>query len=131
MEMRIYEGMFLLEPGQASQEWESTKKQVLSMLERRGAEIINAKKWGERKFAYEIKGHKRGTYLLIYFKMAPGNLSVLKRDLQLSEFVLRNMILVHRKQFNIPEIPENLDAEKVTDGSPEAPKSEEDKKSDE
>lgn len=127
MEMRIYEGMFLLEPGQASQEWESTKKQVLSMLERRGAEIINAKKWGERKFAYEIKGHKRGTYLLIYFKMPPGNLSIVKRDLQLSEFVLRNMILVHRKQFNIPEIPENIDAEKTGENPPETAKTEEEK----
>ena len=107
---RTYEGMFLLDPTKATQEWESSKKQVIAMLERRGATILSAKKWADRKLAYEIKGHKRGTYLLIYFKMESKNIAVLRRDLNLTELVLRNMILAHDKHFSIPEA-ENTDQE--------------------
>lgn len=129
MEMRTYEGMFLLDPTQASQDWENTKQQVIAMLERRGGKVLNARKWGERKLAYEIKGHKRGTYLLVYFQMAPNNQPILQRDLQLSELVLRNLILVCDKSFKVTdiekiavedEVPENAQEE-----SPEEKETEE------
>lgn len=107
MEMRTYEGMFLLDPTQAAQEWEKMKNVITGMIEKRGGTIVSAKKWGERKLAYEIKGHKRGTYVLIYFQMTPQTITTLRRDFLLSETVLRSLILVHTKPFKIPEIPDN------------------------
>lgn len=95
MDVRTYEGMFMLEP--ATQEWDNTKKQVIAMVERREGVIISARKWGERKLAYEIKGHKRAAYLLMYFQMPPENINVLRRDLQLSELVMRTLIIVQPK----------------------------------
>lgn len=120
--MRTYEGLFLLDPTKATQDWEGIKKQIIGMLERRNATIISAKKWAERKLAYEIKGHKRGVYLLIYFQMPAENVNVVRRDIQLSETVLRNLIIVHQK----PLTKEMLDkivspdvAEKIGDNSAE------------
>jgi len=110
MESRTYEGLFLLDPTQINQEWDKVKNEVVAMLERRDGNIINAKKWGERKLAYEIKGHRRGTYLLVYFQMPPENLSVLQRDFQLSELVLRNLIIVYKRPIEETE-PEEESAE--------------------
>ena len=120
MEMRIYEGMFLLDPTQAAQEWEKIKTQVTEVIERRGGKIINAKKWGERKLAYEIKHHKRGTYFLAYFEMPTQNITILRRDFHLSEIVLRCLILVHKAPFKIPELPEVTESETEPNSQHEA-----------
>ncbi len=97
MEQRTYEGMFMLDPTKAAQEWDNLKKQITGMIERRGGAILNAKKWGERKLAYEIKGHKRAAYLLVYFTLPSLNLNTLRRDLQLSELVMRTLLLARTK----------------------------------
>lgn len=113
METRTYEGMFLLDSTQAAQDWENLRKQIVAMLERRGAAILSAKKWAERKLAYEIKGHKRGTYFLAYFNMEPQYVKILREDFQLSEFILRSLVLVHDKDFKVPENIETIDPEAV------------------
>ncbi len=102
MNLRTYEGLFLIDPV-TSQDWDGIKNKVAEMLTRRDGQIISAKKWGERKLAYEIKGHKRGTYLLVYFQMPPENITVVKRDIQLAEIVLRMMILAYKKPVSIQE----------------------------
>lgn len=113
---RTYEGMFLLDPTQAAQEWDKLKTQVTGMLERRGGVILSAKKWGEKKLAYEIKGHKRGTYFLVYFEMPVENVNIVRRDFQLSEIILRDLIIAHKKPFKIPEVPE-ISEEETTQAS--------------
>lgn len=106
MEMKTYEAMFLVDSTQATQEWDTLKNQIVGMIEKHAGVIINAKKWGERKLAYEIKKHKRVTYLLVYFQMPPENIAIVRRDFQLSEVVLRHLIIVHKKNFTPPEIQE-------------------------
>lgn len=96
-ELRTYEGMFMLDPTKATQEWDNLKKQILSLIERKGGSIINAKKWGERKLSYEIKRHKRAVYLLVYFQLPSLHLNALRNDLQLSELVMRFLIVVRNK----------------------------------
>lgn len=107
MELKTYEGMFMLDPTKAAQEWDNMKKQIIGMIERRGGVIISARKWGERKLSYEIKSHKRAAYLLIYFQSPPENISILRRDLQLSEMVMRTLILAH-SQSSVKEQQERL-----------------------
>ncbi len=91
--MRLYEGMFIISDTVASADWEAAVKHVEDLLKNRGAEIIKSEKWEERKFAYKLKGHKRGTYLLIYFNATPDSISPLKRDFELSDNVLRTLIV--------------------------------------
>jgi len=89
-----YEGMFMLDPTKTSQEWDKLKEQITDMIKRRDGVVLHSRKWGEKKLAYEIKGNKRATYLLIYFEMPPQNVNTLRRDLQLSELVMRTLIIV-------------------------------------
>lgn len=91
--MRLYEGMFIISDTIASADWEGTVNHVQDLLKNRGAEILDSQKWDERKFAYKLKGHKRGTYLLIYFNAPEDSIVHMKRDLQLSDNVLRTLIV--------------------------------------
>ncbi len=85
--------MFIIDNTIANADWDAAVKQVSDILESRGVEVIKSEKWEERKFAYKLKGHKRGNYLLIYFKAPPDSVTPIKRDLQLSDNVLRSLIV--------------------------------------
>jgi small subunit ribosomal protein S6 len=87
-----YEAMFLLSQAVAA-DLGSAVDHIKEILARGHAEIIAMKKWDDRRLAYEIKGQKRGVYILAYFK-APGvDISHVERDCNLSEKVLRALIL--------------------------------------
>ncbi len=91
--MRLYEGMFIISDTVAGSDWEAAVKHVEDLLKNRGAEILRSEKWEERKFAYKLKGHKRGTYLLIYFNAPEDSIVLIKRDFELSDNVLRTLIV--------------------------------------
>ena len=91
--MRLYEGMFIISDTVAGADWEAAVKHVEDLLKNRGAEILKSEKWEDRKFAYKLKGYKRGSYLLIYFNAPEDSISPMKRDFELSDNVLRTLIV--------------------------------------
>ncbi len=91
--MKTYEAMFLLDNREVKKGWEPLKESVDSILTKRGAEIVVAKRWDERKLAYEIKKQRRATYYLSYLKADPSAIDEIRRDLELSVPVLRYLIL--------------------------------------
>jgi len=91
--LRLYEGMFIISDTVAGADWEVTVKHVEGLLKNRGAEILKSEKWEDRKFAYKLKGHKRGAYLLVYFNAPTDSISPMKRDFELSDNVLRTLIV--------------------------------------
>lgn len=87
-----YEAMFLV--GQAAAaDLAGVVEHIKEVLARGHAEIIAMKKWDERRLAYEIKKQKRGLYILVYFKAPGGSLAHIERDCNLSEKLLRVLIL--------------------------------------
>ncbi len=91
--MRLYEGMFIISDTVAGADWEAAVKHVEDLLKNRGAEILKSEKWEDRKFAYKLKGHKRGAYLLVYFNAPTDSITLIKRDFELSDNVLRTLIV--------------------------------------
>jgi small subunit ribosomal protein S6 len=93
-----YEGMFLLDSTKAATAWEDTVKHVHDILTKHSSEIVASRQWDERRLAYPIEGHKKGTYLLTYFKTEGGKLNDIVADCHLSDLILRELILkVHPK----------------------------------
>ena len=90
--MNQYEAMFLFDPTFGGT-FENCEKEVGRLMERAEAELLFCRKWDERRLAYKIKGRKRGVYVLTYFKAAPDRIGGLERDAQLSEDVLRVLVL--------------------------------------
>ncbi|MFP4106332.1 MAG: 30S ribosomal protein S6 [Phycisphaerae bacterium] len=88
---RTYEGMFLLDAGNPNAD--EAVAPVRNVLARSDAEVVSLKPWDERKLAYEIKGRRRGLYVLTYFKADPEKVKDIERDVQLDEKVLRVLIL--------------------------------------
>jgi small subunit ribosomal protein S6 len=90
---RLYEGLFLIDSALAAADWDQVLEMLKKFLNRAGAEIVSMKKWDDRKLAYDIRGKSRGTYILIYFHCDPSRIQGIERDVNLSEQVMRAMIL--------------------------------------
>ena len=91
--MRMYEGLFLIDNAHASTEWDNVVKHIHDILQKNGAEILKTEKWGEKKLAYKIKSHKRGTYLLVNFNAKNSAIAMSRRDFQLSDYIIRFLII--------------------------------------
>ena len=90
--MNTYEGMFLF-PQIASSDLKTAQEHVEYLIGRGAGEIISLAKWDERRLAYEIKGNRRGLYFLTYFKATGEGAIEIERQVNLSEQLLRAMIL--------------------------------------
>ena len=93
--MRVYEGMFLVEPTVASREWPKVVEEIDRVVKKSGATIIQTNKVGERKLAFPVRKNARGTYVLSYFSAPPLAVGKIRADLSLSDLVLRSLILQH------------------------------------
>jgi small subunit ribosomal protein S6 len=89
----MYEGMFLVDSALASSNWDGVNNTIKTILEKSEAEIVSIKKWDDRKLAYEIKGKSRGTYILCYFRVDGGKIKDIEKAVQLSEQIIRVLIL--------------------------------------
>ena len=58
-----------------------------------GLVLLAARLWDERKLAYPINGHKKGVYWLTYFKMPGGNLTTLERQCEITDDIIRKLVL--------------------------------------
>lgn len=90
--MKRYEGMFLFDNA-VVHEWAGIEQEMNRLMERIGGKLLVCVKFDERKLCFEIKGRKRGTYVLAYFDAPTDKLGDLERDVQLSEVVLRVLVL--------------------------------------
>lgn len=93
MPVNTYEGMFLLDSTKAAAAWDDTVKQVHDILTKYDSEIVASRQWDERRLAYPINGHKKGTYLLTYFRTDGSKLKEIVSDCHLSDVILRELIL--------------------------------------
>lgn len=120
--MRMYEGLFVIDNAHANTEWDNVVKRIHDILQKNGTEILKTEKWGEKKLAYKIKGHKRGTYLLIHFNAKTSAITTLRRDFQLSDYIVRFLIIKDDKIEDLSQIGTVAPiAEKVIDKIPEVP----------
>lgn len=130
----LYEGMFLFSPAAIGSNVATAKEEVSKLLERANAEVVSIFKWDDRKLAYDIKHNKRGVYILAYFKAEGDALAGLERDTNLSELILRTMVvrLDHfgeKELEDVKQLEQNATDTLSTDeaaSAPEAPAAESD-----
>ena len=85
----VYEGMFLLDSNRYGRDPEGVAGQVPGMIGEAGGEVLVSRLWEERRLAYPIKGRRKGTYWLTYFRLDGTKLADLRRKAQLNDSVLR------------------------------------------
>jgi small subunit ribosomal protein S6 len=89
----VYEGMFILDPGKFSRDPGGVAEQINQLITQAGGTVLAARLWDERKLAYPIKGHKKGVYWLTYFTMPSASLTSFERQCQLTEEIIRQLVL--------------------------------------
>ena len=117
--MKLYEGMFVLDDARCSEDYNATVATVHDILTEHGAEIVDSRKWDERRLAYPIRKHQRGVYALIHFNAPPDALTPIERRLRLaSDIILRHLIVVDEDGAP-PSAEKEVEKEKARE--PEAP----------
>ena len=93
MAQNVYEGLFIFDSDLYARNPNEISGQVAGVVEQFGGEVLLTRLWDERKLAYPIKGHRRGTYWLTYFRVDSLKVKELTRQFQLSNSVLRFLFL--------------------------------------
>ena len=90
---RAYEGMFVAFNKEARKTHEYLEEHIQGLLQKVGAKVVRFHKWDQRQLAFEINGQREGIYYLVYFEAPTDVIAQLKREAELSELVLRALIL--------------------------------------
>src|SRR5262245_22384120 len=107
--------MFILDSNRYARDAAGTVAQIPTTVEQLGGKMLASRLWEERRLAYPIKGHRKGTYWLTYFNLDGDQLTNLNRQFQLNESVLRNLVLKIE-----PRIADAMVQHALTGGGPMA-----------
>ena len=91
--VRLYEGMFLFDANESARRWSELEGRVGAILQKNGAEVQYAERWPDQRLSFEIQGARKGTYYLTYFNASPDNIQSIRRDAELTEDILRVLII--------------------------------------
>lgn len=92
MNTRKYEAFYIVKPEFNDSDVQKIADRFKSVVEEKGGTVEKAGKWDKRKLAYEIDGHKEGTYVLMNFEAAAEIPAELNRLMRISDDVIRHRI---------------------------------------
>ncbi|MBM4448318.1 MAG: 30S ribosomal protein S6 [Chloroflexi bacterium] len=92
-QLRDYELVIVVSPETADDALEAALKNVNQFITGKGGVVSEAERWGKRKLSYPIKSHLEGNYVLTRCQMKPAWAKELDANLNLSEDVLRHLLL--------------------------------------
>jgi len=93
-DLRLYEAMFVVDSALAEREWDAVQQEIGATIAKHGGKLADLRKWDDRRLAYEIRRMKRALYILVHFEAPSGAIETMRRDLALSERIVRNLITV-------------------------------------
>ncbi len=92
-QLRDYELVVIINPEVAAEKLESTIDNIGRLITGKGGVISDIERWGKRKLAYPIKHFLEGSYVLTRFKLKPAFGKELEANLEISEEVLRHLLI--------------------------------------
>jgi len=88
-----YEGLFIFDANRCAREPANVSGQLATMIQKHGGMVLASRLWEERRLAYPINGQRKGTYWLTYFKIDSSQIEPMRRECQINENVLRELML--------------------------------------
>ncbi len=92
-QLRDYELVFIISPEVEDGTLDATIDNVSQFITGKGGTISDVERWGKRRLAYPIKHFLEGSYVLSRFKMKPVGSKELEANLQISEEILRHLLI--------------------------------------
>lgn len=93
MAVNVYEGMFIFDPGRFARDAAGVSGKIEKMVNEAGGELLVSRLWEERRLAYPIKGNRKGTYWLTYFRADSQQLTGMNRQCEISDDVMRHLFI--------------------------------------
>ena len=119
--MRLYETMVIFQPGQETEAVRASADRFGALVTDRGGTINRVDVWGRRRFAFEIKHVKDGTYVVFEMMAAPEAMTELDRVLSISDEVVRHKI-VRLPDTGIPAVVPTVYEEREESERPRFPR---------
>lgn len=91
--MKKYEIMYIINPNVLEEGREALISKLTELLTANGANILKTDRWGERKLAYLIDKKKTGFYVLTTFEIDGTKLAEVESKLNITEDVMRYIIV--------------------------------------
>lgn len=89
-----YEVLYIIRPDLGEEDKKALVKRFDDVLSLNGSEVTESKDWAKRRFAYEIKGYKEGTYHLVNVTSDNSDaIDEFERLALINDDILRHMIV--------------------------------------
>jgi small subunit ribosomal protein S6 len=89
----VYECMFIFDSNAYARDPGGVSGRIPKMVEKCGGELLASRLWFEQKLAFPIKGNRKGTYWLTFFRMESGRVAEFNRECQLDDNIIRNLTI--------------------------------------
>ncbi len=109
-ETRLYEGMYILNASLSEEAMKKSLSRITDLIEQYDGEIHKIHKWGRKKLAYDIDGHKQGHYYVLYFSVVPIAIGQMWKEYHLNEDLLRFITL------QAEEVVEKIEFQPLAEG---------------
>jgi len=86
---RVYEILFVADPGLAEADVDALTDQVQGFVEKDGGTIEKIEKWGKKRLAYEVRRHREGYYVLIVTHGSGELIHEVERRLKVTDGIIR------------------------------------------
>jgi len=87
--MRYYETLYLINPDLGDDDYSGVVTKFNDLVEKNKGVIVKADEWGKKTLAYEVKKFDKGYYVLLNYCGEPDIITVLKREFNLDERILK------------------------------------------
>ena len=92
-EKRIYEVVFIIDPGAGDDEVMRLSEGVQKIITSQGGSITKTEVMGRRQLAYEINHKKEGTYVLLEVEGSGAEIAELERRMRVNDQIIRYMTI--------------------------------------
>jgi small subunit ribosomal protein S6 len=92
-QLRDYELVVIISPEVAEEKLDATIDNVSQFITEKSGTISDVERWGKKRLAYPIEHFVEGNYVLTRFSLKPTSSKELEANLQISEEVLRHLLV--------------------------------------
>ncbi len=92
-QLRDYELVVIFNPQVVEEKFDATIDSVSQFITEKGGTIADVERWGKKRLAYPIEHFMEGSYVLTRFSLKPALSKELEANLQISEEVLRHLLV--------------------------------------
>jgi len=88
-----YELMLIVRPDAEQEVVDAVIDRIENLIRQEGGTILDCEILGRKRLAYKVKKHHEGIYVKINFQAPPASIAHMKAHMQLSEDIVRHLIV--------------------------------------